>query len=168
MIWDTGEYEVRPRYSQIRRAKETDDDISADSDNVREESSNIDLMSEPEKLRKAFQDVSQQLESVTTFSLTFPRGMFISGSTASAFHQATPSQCDCQGKTIVANNQDHLSVDGERRSRKRKPPSLRRLILIPRSVQARQPHRRPTRRPRSSKKQLQLRMTKTGTLSRGY
>ncbi|PSK50460.1 hypothetical protein B9Z65_404 [Elsinoe australis] len=56
MIWDTGEYEVRPRYSQIQRAKETDDEISADSDNDRKGSSNIDLMSEPEKLRKAFQD----------------------------------------------------------------------------------------------------------------
>ncbi|KAF4549680.1 Hypothetical protein D9617_20g027360 [Elsinoe fawcettii] len=80
LIWDTGEYEVRPRPSKMCRSKVTDDELSAVSDH--DESSNIPVtsLSEPEKLRLAFRDRhihlrlhSTRLPKNYTLALRLPR-----------------------------------------------------------------------------------------------
>ncbi|KAG8625441.1 hypothetical protein KVT40_007192 [Elsinoe batatas] len=82
LIWDTGEYEVRPRPSKTRKTKDTDDELSAASDHEARSISTSNL-TEPQKLRLAFQDRhihlrlhSTRLSKNYTLALRLPRQNF--------------------------------------------------------------------------------------------
>ncbi|KAK3060916.1 hypothetical protein LTS18_007431 [Coniosporium uncinatum] len=54
LIWDTGEYEILPRYTKVKKDKTTDDEMSAGSDSDNYLKSGKTRTSESDKLAEAF------------------------------------------------------------------------------------------------------------------